>query len=507
MITGKKVRISVALVVGIIILINILSSRFGLRLDFTEDQRYSLSEATKNILSSLQEPVTITAYFSEDLPPDVARVRQDFKDLLTEYGNYSDDQVVFEFINPNKDQDTEMKAQQSGISPIMINMRERDQMKQQRAYLGAVVQLGEKKEVIPFLQPGAAMEFALSTSIKKLSVDEKPLLGLLQGNGEPGLNSLPQLYQQLSVLYDIENVTLTDSTRIPDKVKTLLIIAPKDSMNSIQFRELDNFLTRGGRILAAVNTVEGNLSQGMGEKVNTNIQQWLLTKGIDVQSGFVIDANCGSVMVRQQQGMFVMNTPVNFPYLPVITNFADHPVTKGLESVILPFTSQIKIVSKDNSVKYTTIAASSEKSGVEQAPIYFDISKNWTAQDFQQSNLPVAVTAEGKLAGNTESKMVVFSDGDFAVNGEGEQGRQLQPDNINLMANAVDWLSDDTGLVELRTKGVTARPLDARLEDSTKTFVKYLNFLLPIVLIIIYGIFRFQLNKRKRNKLMSVNYV
>lgn len=91
--------------------------------------------------------------------------------------------------------------------------------------------------------------------------------------------------------------------------------------------------------------------------------------------------------------------------------------------------------------------------------------------------------------------MVVFSDGDFAVNGEGQQAQQLQPDNVNLMTNAIDWLSDDTGLIELRTKGVTARPLDAQLEDSTKTLVKYANFLIPIAAIILFGFARFQYKK------------
>ena len=103
--------------------------------------------------------------------------------------------------------------------------------------------------------------------------------------------------------------------------------------------------------------------------------------------------------------------------------------------------------------------------------------------------------------------MVVFSDGDFAVNGEGQNAQQLSEDNVSLMSNAIDWLSDDTGLIELRTKGVSARPIDTSLEDSTKTLLKYLNFLLPIFLIIIYGVFRFQLKRKKRNELMSTDFV
>ena len=94
MLTRKKVQSSVLLIFGILILVNLIASRFFFRLDFTEDQRYSLSDATKNILASLDEPITITAYFSEDLPPDIEKVRQDFRDLLVEYASYSNGQIV-----------------------------------------------------------------------------------------------------------------------------------------------------------------------------------------------------------------------------------------------------------------------------------------------------------------------------------------------------------------------------------------------------------------------------
>ena len=85
--------------------------------------------------------------------------------------------------------------------------------------------------------------------------------------------------------------------------------------------------------------------------------------------------------------------------------------------------------------------------------------------------------------------------------------QKLQPDNVNFASNAIDWLSDDTGLIQLRTKGVTDRPIDPSFEDGTKTLLKYLNFLLPVLLVIGYGIFRFQRNLKKKNKLMSEKYV
>ena len=257
----------------------------------------------------------------------------------------------------------------------------------------------------------------------------------------------------------------------------------------------------------ALNNVEGDLQNSQGKEIYTGLSDWLKDKGVEVEKNFLIDINCSNVMVRQQQGIFVMNTPVSFPYLPIITNFSDHAITKGLESVVLPFASSIRINPADTTLSYIPLAFSSEKSGIKNLPVYFDISKQWVPSDFTLSSIPVAVAVEGNIVGNLSSKMVVFSDGDFATNGEGQQAQQLQPDNISLMVNAIDWLSDDTGLIELRTKGVTSRPLDASLEEGTKTMVKYLNFLLPILLIILYGVYRYQTNRKIRNKLKSIDYV
>ena len=507
MLTRKKVQTTILLAIGIVLLLNIIASKFFFRLDYTADQRYTLSKATKDILSQLNEPVTISAYFSQDLPPNIEQVRQDFRDMLVEYSSYSGGLIVYEFINPSETEESEMLAQQNGIQPIMINVRERDQMKQQRAYLGAIVQMGERKEVIPFIQPGAAMEYALSTSIKKLAVKDKPKIALLQGHGEPPLSSLQQLNEQLSVLYTVDELNFTDTSGVPPEYKTLVVIAPKDTVPPLHFTYLDDFLNRGGRLLLAINTVNGDLSNGMGNKVYTGFESWLKEKGIEVEENFVIDASCSNIMVRQQQGPFMMNTPIQFPYLPIITNFTEHPITDGLESVVLLFASPMRITNTDTSEVIIPLAVTSEKSGVQNAPIQFDVMKQWTLNDFPLSSLPVAMLAEGKAPGTSGYKMVVFSDGDFAVNGEGQNAQKLSEDNVSLMSNSIDWLSDDTGLIELRTKGVSSRPLDPSLEDGTKTLLKYLNFLLPILLIIIYGVFRFQIRRKRRNELMSTEFI
>lgn len=497
----KTLIIYIVVVIGILFLVNILANSFFFRLDFTADNRYTLSDATINILEDLEEPVTVTAYFSEDLPPDIAKTRNDFKDLLIEYENYSDGMLVYEFINPNEDEELEQKAMKAGVSPVVVNVRDKNQMKQQKAYLGAVIQMGEESDVIPFMQPGAAMEYALSSSIKKISVIDKPQIGLLQGHGEPGLPELRQASASLNILYNVVPVELNDTADALSSFKTLAIVAPTDSFPANHLKQLDNFLAQGKNLYIAMNRVDGDLSTSMGSPVNTGLETWLAEKGLTVQDNFVTDVNCANVSVRQQQGMFTFNTPVNFPYIPVIGNFEEHPITKGLEAVVMQFVSGINY-SGDTSLTFTSIAKSSDKSGTVTGNTYFDIRKNWTEADFPMKNIPVAGVLEGNIVGNNPSKIVLIADGDFAVNGEGRQAQQQQPDNISLMVNAIDWLSDDTGLINLRTKGVTNRPLD-QIEDGTKEFLKYFNFLLPILLITLYGIFRSQRSRRLKIKRMQ----
>ncbi len=504
--SNNSVYTYILLIVGVIIFINLLGDRFFLRLDFTADKRYTLSEATKNILGNLKEPVTVTAYISEELPQQFSQLRRDFKEELIEYSNRSKGKVMFEFVNPNKDDATEQKTMQEGISPVLINVREKDQVKQQKAYMGAVVHYGDKKEVIPYIQAGSAMEYSLSTSIKKMTVQNKPKVGILQGHGETSPNSLIQVMQSLSVLYDATPVNLDVISVNLSDFKTLVIINPHDTFPPADLAKLDEFLAGGKNICIAMNRVNGDLQKSTGSEVRTGLEKWLEGKGVRVNPNFIIDQNCGSVMVNQQQGAMTFQSSLRFPYLPLITKFAPHPVTKGLSSVMLQFASSIDFTSPGMDVSFTPLATTSEKSGTENPPLTFNINRNWQQQDFPRSGLTVCALVSGKLSGSMTSRMIIISDGDFPANGEGQQARQLPPDNLNLLVNSIDWLSDDTGLIDLRTKEVTSRPID-QMDDGKKAMYKYLNFLLPIFLIIGIGIGRFQSRRNLRMRRMNENYI
>jgi gliding-associated putative ABC transporter substrate-binding component GldG len=498
-----KISSTILLIVIIIIIVNILSDDYFFRIDLTDGKEYTLSRATRDILKNLDKPVTVTAYFSKDLPPNIGNISGNLKDMLIEYGNRSKGMLVYKFVNPNEKETLEQEAVKNGIQPVMINVREKDQVKQQKAYMGAVVAMGDEKEILPFLKPGSAMEYALSTAIKKLSVTNKASIAFIQGHGEPGLNELSQVNADLSILYNVEPYKLTDTADIPSKYKTIAVLRPRDTIPPMQLRKLDNFLARGGNIFLAINRVDGNFTNATGIAVSVGLEDWLKQKGITIADNFIIDASCGFVNVQQQQGNFTMSTQISFPYLPVIKKFAQNPAVKGLESVSLQFASPITFTG-DSTKKFIPLAFTSEKSGSLRAPLYFDIQKQWTQNDFPMSDLVVAAVVEGKLSGNLNSKLIVVSDGDFPVNGT-QRGSQLPADNVSLLVNSVDWLSDETGLIDLRTKEVTSRPIK-ELSDGAKTFLKWFNFITPIILILIYGLIRMQINRNKRIKRMEVNY-
>src|SRR5690606_32159833 len=190
---------------------------------------------------------------------------------------------------------------------------------------------------------------------------------------------------------------------------------------------------------------------------------------------------------------------------PILSNVAiEHPITTGLDALLLEFASTIRF-SGDMSVTYTPLALTSAVSDSLSVPGFLDLNRQWKEDDFKAKDLTVAAALEGPLGTATAtSKLVVVTDGDFVVNmqpmapGQQQpQGRQVQEDNVNFVSNAIDWLSDDTGLIGLRTKGVTSRPI-AGLSDGTKMMLKYANLLLPVLLAVGYGIWRARKNRLKR---------
>jgi gliding-associated putative ABC transporter substrate-binding component GldG len=497
----KNTTVVIILVVGTILLVNYLTTRFFMRVDFTEDNRYTLSKATKNILRDLKEPVTVTAYFSGNLPPQLEQVKRELRDMLIEYANYSKGMIAYEFVDPMKDDKIQSKAQQAGVTQMQVQVREKDQIKAQIAYMGAVLNYKDQTEVLHSIQSTNGLEYTLSSTLKKMVVTNKPSIGLVQGHGEANFGKLWQAKQSLDILYQTELVNLSDSSIQLKKYKTLMIVGPVDSIPLNQLVRLDQFLENGGRIFVAINRAKADLQQNqVTSAVNTRLETWLSQKGIDVNSNLVIDENCARVGVQLQPGSYM---PVSFPYFVRVSNFGKHPISSGLEAVYLQLTSSINF-SGDSSIKFTPILFSSEHTGTRPAAGFLDVMQKWSDTDFPLSKLTLGAVVEGRFGKGKPSKMVVIGDADFPLSED--QQNQVNPDNINLFVNSIDWLSDDTGLVQLRTEGATERPIK-EMTDTKRAIIKYLNFLLPILLAMVYGIVRFQRNRIIRLKREKAGYV
>ncbi len=504
-----KKTVSILLTVGIVLAANVLVQPFLLRLDLSKGKQYTLGKATKQILRNLDQQVTVTAYFSGGLPPDIGKIKRDFQDLLVEYAAVSKGKLDFEFIEPKTDQQKQ-EAANLGIQPLMINVREKDQVKQQQAFMGAVIRMGSGTEILPFIEPGASMEYNLTSSIKKLSIEKKPDVVFISGHGEPSLNELSEVVNGLSTLYRVTSIDMSTTPQIPDTVKVAVLLRPKTPFEPAHFEALDNYLANGGQLVVAINAMEVDMQAAMAIPSITGVESWLLTKGIEIDTSLVVDVQCGAVTVPQYLGMIQINTQVKFPYLPLLNTFADHPATKGLEQVLMPYVSPLRFVGNPaGNQQFTPLIFSSTKSGIQRSPVTLRVAdKNWVESDFPLSNVTLAGILSGKEGEKSQGRIVVFGDGDFPLSGQ--QGRAMSQDNINLLVNVVDWLGDDSGLADLRSKAVTSRPLNAefQLEESNakRQLIKWVNMGLPVLLTILAGFGIQQRNSRIRRKRMLENY-
>ena len=445
-----KNTFTIILIIGVLVLIDLFSCQLTSDSNLAEETTFPISQASKNILKELKEPITISAYFSSNLSPEIDKIHSHFESMLFEYAQHANGMIDFKIMDPITEAQ-QQEAMQHGIQPLMINAQKKDSSQQQRLFSGIILQAAEKKEILPVLISDIGMEYTLTTAIKKLTIIEKPSIGLVQGHGEPTLSDLQQIYQSLSTLYTIENIDLELVSAIPSRFRAIAIIAPKDLIPPNQIAKLDAYYNTGGKIMLNLNRVNGDLQAKRGISITTGLENWLQNKGIEIENSFLVDASSGSITVQQRQDTLGVNTPMEFPFFPLISTFSDHPITTGLAQITMPFASPIQYTG-DTTTTFVPIAFSSNKSGTIKPPIDFDMQKNWAAVNFSSANLVVGGVLENKTTG---SKLVIFGDGDFATSGQ--LGSQ-QTDNSNLIVNCMDWLSDDTGLFILRNKRFSLNP-------------------------------------------------
>ena len=443
----KKIIKDIISILTVILLVNIFSFFIFFRWDFTKTKRYSLSKVSKTSIRNNVEPIVVDFYVTEDLPQDTKKLVKEFRSLLKEYKSLSNVSFTINTIYPDNTE-KEFKATQEGIIPSFNEIRERDLEKIQKIYCGAVFHIGNNKTVLPNISFNTPIEYEITRMLKQASDTIKPRIGFVRGHGETTLNLMSELVDELSHLTDITVVDLNLNTY--EDCNVLCLINPKDNFSPYEIAQLEKFLSKGGRLFIALNHAIGLLDHPNNGYINsTGVEDMLEKKGLKIRNDFIIDNNCGVCNFEQQYGYLKFQRSVSFPYCPVITNFSKHTITYGLRSMLLMFASSIEQIKTPTPYIFTPLAQSSSISGVQQAPVCFDLEKQWTQRDF---NRPHNIVAALLTNDDNNSAIVTITDADFLINQSAIDGHT---DNITFALNSIEWLADNSGLIQLRNKFTT----------------------------------------------------
>ena len=488
----KKYIKYTAWIISVLLAANLLSCFLYLRLDFTSSKRYSLSPVSRQITKKLTIPVAVDFYVSENLPQDIQKLAKEFEALLKEYQSLSHTGFSVNIIHPDT-RTKELTATSAGIKPIYTEIREKDMEKIQRIFIGAVFRIGNHTEVIPNINFDTPMEYEITCILKQSVNTAKPSIGFVQGHGEFTFRMMPQLINGLSHLYHLKSVNLNDPASL-DSLDVLCIIAPKENYSAYEIGNLEKYLASGGRMFIALNHAIAQLDNRKSGFINrTGIEDLLEKKGLKIKYDFVVDNNCGTIAIRQQYGLMNFRSDVSFPYVPIATKFGKHTITQGLKSLLLPFTSSIEPQRSSGGYSFTALARTSSISGIQQAPIFFDFQKQWEQSDFNHPNNIVAALLSHR---DNHSAIVVVSNANFISDEIVTSG---PTDNIHFAVNSIEWLADNTGLIQLRNKFTTFAFLEP-VDEHYRKFLKYLNFLLPISIVFLVAFIRYRCRKRKCHK-------
>lgn len=513
---------SVVIIAVILLILNLISVNVFGRLDLTAGNIYSLSQSSKDMVRSLDDRITIKCYFTDDIPQPYNANARYLKDQLGEYKAYAGGKLNYSFIDPVKE-GKEQEARTYGIPAVPVQTLARDKMEIKNVYMGLAVLFADKKEVIPVVQNTASLEYEITRAIRKLTHHTIPKVGFVTGHGESSLDKdLTYINKTLSQEYQVQPLELKALATIPSDIQTIYIIGPKTKFSDWELYLIDQFLMRGGKVGMLIDKVNAQIQQGTAEPQDPGLDPFLANFGVGVSSNMLIDVQSSQVAVQQQQGQFRFQSLKEYPFFPKIVNFSkNNLIVKGLESINLIYASSIDTTGFGSSgLIYEVLARTSKKTGVQSPPYNIDPFRKWTQTDFNYGPLPTGVAITGnfksffagkskptpdtviatsavpetRLDAGDKGRMVVWGDADFV-----SDPVLRDQSNLIMFQNMTDWLSEDEGLISIRSKDITARPLSA-VEDSTRSFVKFINIFLMPVIVVLFGVARWQIRKQNRRR-------
>ncbi len=553
---SKRLEDILKLLIGLVLIVfvNTISSRSFFRLDLTEEKRFSISSATDEMLKNLNDVVYIEVYLDGDLPSGFVRMRRAIYETLEEFRVRSGNMVQFKFVNPDQAAGAQARNEfitsiaRKGIQPIDVFNTENGNQIQKRILPGAIVNYGVGEKAVMLFKGNAAaapevqlnqsiegVEFEIASAIRQLAIPERKSVAFVRGHLELDSLDIFSLKQTLQETFLVGDVML-DKNLQQARHDLLVIAKPKEAFSEQEKYYLDQHIMNGGNALFLIDALVVNMdSAGLGTfafPLELNLQDQLFKYGVRMNPTYVQDVIAGGTpVVVGQTGSQSQVRVLPWPFYPIINNFSDHIITRNLNAVLTRFVGSIDTV-KAEGIKKTPLLFTSQYSRVVTAPVKVsldDLRQGLKPEDMNQSNLPVAYLLEGKFASlyknrftpagvsksnyredGQDAKIIVISDGDVARNeinnntgrplplGVDQYSQQgLTYGNQDLIVNAINYLVEDNGLITARAKEIKIRLLDKVKVAESRTQWQLINLLLPILLLLLFGLGLYITRKRK----------
>ena len=549
----KNKFVTIFLLIGGIVLINVLASFVFVRLDLTEEKRYTISDATQNLLGNLDKEVLIKVYLDGDeLPSGFERLKRAVDETLEEFKVYGGKNIDFRFINPSAESDTKKREEvyaeliKKGMQPTRVVDTKNGRQVENILFPYATVSY-EGKEVPVLLLKGTEgrtaqeklnqsyenIEYEMATAIRKLTLKERKKIGLLAEFTKLKPDNFADLITSLQERYALY---IIDAKLSPTFQGLDALILPKPDFpidDSTKYK-IDQFVMDGGRVLFFVDGLkvdsvglEGNYAQPL----ELNITDLLFKYGVRVNNNIIKDGQSSAAipMVVGDIGDKPNIQPIPYRFFPIINNFGKSLITNNLDLIFCRYVASIDTVKADGITKIPLLMTS-PYTKVLNAPAlvsYNDASKETDQAEYNNGVKTVAYLLEGKFeslyknrllpsdpryatfkAEGKPTKIIVCSDGDLIVNELSPKTGNPLPlgfdkttqyvfGNKAFVLNSIDYLIDENGIIQARGKEVKLRPLDKLRSRDERTKWQVLNIALPLGILGLFGIILYMWRKRK----------
>lgn len=551
----KKRLKHIAILLIALIAINYISSFAFKRFDLTEDKRYTLSDATINIIKNVDSPIEIDVFLSgEDFPSEFRRLQNETKQLLEEF-SAENNNIIFNFINPLEDDATRERHIQQltdrGLTPMQLSVQENGKASQAIIFPWALASYNGKTVIISLVKNkiGASqqdlvtnsvqhLEYAFADGFSKLTNPKHKRIAFLIGNGELKGRYTESFRRILSEYYKIAPFTLDSVAKNPERtLKQLdsfdLIISakPTEAFTEEEKLVLDQYTMNGGKSLWLIDAVameKDSLYNDRGKNFaasrDLNVTDFFFKYGVRINPVIVSTLYSAPITLAMGEGSESQFQHLRWPYAPLASTNDNHPIVNNLNLVKFDFANQIDTLKND--IKKTILLESAPLTKLEGTPR--EISLEIVTQDpdpatFNKGNQTLAVLLEGEFTSvfanrvkpfelqkeinkSVPTKMIVIADGDVIKNDVFKNvPQELGFDrwtgqtygNKEFLLNAVNYLLDDNGLINIRSKEITVEFLNREKIADEKTKWQVINILLPLLLLGAFGVL-FNYFRRKK---------